>query len=167
MIKFMNRKILGLIALAVTALNFAAFADGTTQSFNATNTIQSGDSIVRWPTNAVAGVNSGQGVGVQSYGELGFYITGNVGVAGTATVQVVQSPFVGASTYSNYQQTATMTFTIPMAATGPFTWVTNFPSWWVRDANTIGISSITNAAGTLTNADLGIIIKYVPYGLRQ
>ncbi len=144
-----------------------AKAEGGTQSFQATNILNSAVNLTAYPSNGV-GTNTGVAVNVANYDRAGFYFAGYVTTASTATVTLVRSPYSFSPSYTtlsnNFESVSQKTFTIPMPTTGPFLWTTNLEPDFLRPANWIGINLLTNSVGTITNLDVGVSKKLIPTG---
>ena len=144
-------------------------------SFNITNTIAAGVVITGYPTNPPAnygGTNNGtgNGINVRKHQYAGFVFEGlvNSSATGQITLTLIQAittnnpPVVtlpGSSfTNSDWETAPTATLTIPFPAgtNAPLTWVTNLDIWIIQPSDYVGISSITNSAGTINNAQCGI-----------
>jgi hypothetical protein len=158
--------LMGLYLLALLGLAPAAIGQEAQQSFGATNVLASGIVLTTWPTNG-SGTNTGSGISTAFYPRAGFYFSGNVLTAGTATVQVVRSPLSSSPTTNyHYETVSVKSFTIPMPTTGWLMWVTNIEEEFVRPGNWIGISLATNAVGVVSNLDIGLTKKLIPIGTR-
>jgi hypothetical protein len=166
---FKNRfRKVGALALAISALGVStairARAEGSPQSFGATNVLASAIVLTTYPTNS-SGTNTGGPININNYERVGFYFTGNVLTVSTGTVTLVRSPLgTSPSSYTNWETVATKTLTIPMASTGPFMWVTNLDTEFVRPGLWVGISVLTNSVGVVSNLDIGLTKKIIPPG---
>lgn len=165
----------GIIA-CIGAFALPAQAD----SFYVTNYLSSTTGISSYPTN-YAGTNgipvaTGLPVSLANYDSAGLYfkalsLTTNTT---TVTVQLVRSqadnhPQITIAT--NGQTTAmewetasliSLPITLPANSTNAFYWGTNLNSDLIKGWNWIGVYSLTNTLGNLTNVEIGINKKIMP-----
>lgn len=159
-------------------------------SFNPTNVLNSGDTVVSWPTN-VAGTN---GIGALTGGAIdlrnnewaGFYFSG---LSTTNTNTTVTAVLIGSSSSSqplvtfntngvmtrNDWDTSTNAMLTLSATSGRgdltaptnwWRWTTNIPPEWARRYNWAGLWSLTNnnanGQAGMTNFDAGLNKKIIP-----
>lgn len=156
-------------AVALIAQALPARAQSS-QSFNATNDIETASQLISDPTNNT-GILTGTGIRVDNYTTLGFYWSGSNAAANSsvAVIKLVRSgsgnsPGVNANART-WENTPVFTLTLATPATaGPFYCYTNLDATVVGSATWIGIQSITNttASGSVKFSDMGVTKKLVP-----
>jgi hypothetical protein len=148
-------------------------------SFNVTNCLAAGVSVVGWPTNSAStnGLTQATGgpIGLANVERAGFFFQcqplTNTSTS-TLTVQLVRScasnPPSVSPTNCDWETSPgiTLSFTIP-PGTNPVCWFTNLDPYAVGFANWLGVYSLTNATtGTnvsyLTNLVIGLNKKILP-----
>ena len=156
-----------IVAVALFALAFTPNARAqNTQSFKGTNYITATNNYSNFPTNA-AGLDTGAGIQVDNYNNLGFYFTALVtndtsSVVGFHLVRAARQP----RGITNWETSAIykIAVTIP-AQTNTFSYVTNLPADFSGAAVLVGLKAVTNnlpSSQTATAADYGVTKKIIP-----
>lgn len=169
--KFFAAAVLGLLALTWLT---PPSADAQ-QSFNITNCLAQGVSVVGWPTNTVSAttglpMGTGGALGIPNDDLVGFWFsclsvtnTNGCNVVFTLMRSPVDNPpgvTYGTNIFSlnvtNLQAsdwetptwgTGPILITVPISnlTNAPFNWYTNLPAWQVSKAKWLGIYAVTNS----------------------
>ncbi len=167
-------KVLAAIALLAIALTLSepltpqARAQNA-QSFNGTNYFLTGTSLYTWPTNG-SGTNTGTGILVDNYNNLGFYVSGDLTCSNVAAISFSLIRAIKATSgRTNWETTnqAAWKIVVPLPVqTNTFTWATNLPADFAGAAVKVGVLLSTNSLlgdNILTNADFGLGKKIIPF----
>ena len=160
----------GLLCLGLSLGTLPAQAQS--ENFNTTNIVNNATALVNFPTNSIGtngiGQNTGGAINLKNHPELGILITGQVAgnSNGTVVVSLVRSAKESPpSTAADWETSSVISLSASTDSAGRLYWLTNLPSVWIRPANWIGCSVITNTSpgtSSVTNFAVRPVKKIIP-----